>query len=335
MKKYLLLVLFFLLLCHFSFSQANRRYIFLWDVTRSMEGYGGKPNIFNIVKHHMIDVLNSLDSDGGEILIFSFQDKILDKKYFTNDSENREEAKRYINNYKIVNNGNTNICGAWDDAMNIILNKDNTYLESIFFIYTDGFQNIPYGEYGNNCLQYITQKYCKLTSNLNSFTFFISLNSNLSSLDKNFLKDACKNVSFSEIIDIKVPKYIKVSPRFKSINFNIGSVKGFKTCQVFESTGGKLPSDFKFDISYEFLSKQNTIKYITILNSKFNQNQVEFNFLLHHSIKLSNSDIISGKVYLKNPSSCSSYNVIRFFPETFDFFIRNIEIPKVELINIK
>jgi hypothetical protein len=235
-------------------AQKPQNRIILWDVTQSMVGstnnqapdygYNSNNDIDKQVREALIKIINDSKDDDGVFNIYPFGTDIWEYKSFSNNQTGRNEAVKYILNYKIGKKptGYTNICAAWDKAMTHIDPKQ----QNVIFLFTDGTQNINYGAYGTNCLEAIVNKYCSLTSGTDTYTFYISLNVS----DKTFqskLSNACKNISVITAEDVKkigVTLPLKLFPKFQPLTFNIQ--ESLSTVERFRALSGNIPSKIGF-----------------------------------------------------------------------------------------
>jgi hypothetical protein len=185
-KRFYITSLAFLLLIFFnsslSFGQAkeNNR-IILWDVTASMvgstpNGYNSEKDIDKKVREGLIKLIGEFENDNTSFRIMPFNSDILDySKIFECSADGKSKAINYINGYKIDPKikGYTNICAAWEKAHRYIDKAKSNYI----YLYTDGEQNVGYGEDGKNCMQGLVEKYCELTKG-SCFTYLISIKAN-------------------------------------------------------------------------------------------------------------------------------------------------------------
>ena len=242
----------------FSFStkiiaQKAVNRLILWDVTASMVGstnntppnygYNANSDIDKQVREGLIKILNDTKDDDGVFNIYPFGSDILEYKSFLNTSNGRKDAINYITNYKIDKQpkGYTNICGAWDKAMIHIDPK----LRNVIYLFTDGSQNIAYGQDGINCLSSTVNKYCSLTKGTDTYTFYVSLNV----ADKTFqgiLANACKNITVVTADDVKnkgINLPLKLVAKFQPLSFNVQD--NSSSAERFTADGGSMPSDLK------------------------------------------------------------------------------------------
>ena len=242
----------------FSFStkiiaQKAVNRLILWDVTASMVGstnstppnygYNANSDIDKQVREGLIKIITDTKDDDGGFNIYPFGSDILEYKSFLNTSNGRKEATNYITNYKIDKQpkGYTNICGAWDKAMNHIDPK----LRNVIYLFTDGSQNIAYGPDGINCLSSTVNKYCSLTKGTDTYTFYVSLNV----ADKTFqgiLANACKNITVVTADDVKnkgINLPLKLVAKFQPLSFNVQD--NSSSAERFTADGGTMPTDLK------------------------------------------------------------------------------------------
>ena len=242
----------------FSFStkiiaQKAVNRLILWDVTASMVGstnntppnygYNANSDIDKQVREGLIKIINDTKDDDGVFNIYPFGSDVIEYKSFLNTSNGRKEAINYITNYKIDKQpkGYTNICGAWDKAMIHIDPK----LRNVIYLFTDGSQNIAYGQDGINCLSSTVNKYCSLTKGTDTYTFYVSLNV----ADKTFqgiLANACKNITVVTADDVKnkgINLPLKLVAKFQPLSFNVQD--NSSSAERFTADGGTMPTDLK------------------------------------------------------------------------------------------
>jgi len=257
-----LVVIICLLSIYSSYAQSPKSRIIIWDVTASMVGstnsvppnygYNANSDIDKDVRTGIIKIISDSPDDNGEFRVIPFGTDILDfTKIFKNNQTGKADAINYINNYVIDKRpvGYTNICGAWDKAMNFI-DPDK---QNIIYLFTDGSQNVPFGPDGKNCLPSIVQKYCNLTRDSETFTFFVSLNVS----DKSFssiLNNACsKNLKYLPLDDVKkngVILPISLVAKFNPIIINLQD-KLPSITERFLVVGGATPADLKIRAELE------------------------------------------------------------------------------------
>lgn len=206
-----------------AFGQASKEFnrIILWDVTASMvgstpNGYNNATDIDKNVRQGLRNLINDFEDDNSTFRILPFTTDIIDfNKVFTANAAGKSKALSYIDSYVISPQikGYTNICAAWDKANSYIDKGKSNFI----YLYTDGEQNIDYGQGGRNCLQGLVNKYCELTKG-SSFTYFVSINAN----NKVVFPAECGTVlDVKGNIAIETPKILNLTPLSNSIYFNL------------------------------------------------------------------------------------------------------------------
>lgn len=112
----------------------DERRIYLVDVTRSMEGFNGAENIFDLVKSQLTAAISGLTDTTTEIVLIPFTDQPLTP--FVRNLTQKEEILQYINDLT-PKRGDTNILGAWNLGLNYLDDSKINYM----FMLTDGVHN--------------------------------------------------------------------------------------------------------------------------------------------------------------------------------------------------
>ena len=203
----------------FAQSKENNR-IILWDVTASMvgstkSGYDAKHDIDKNVRESLRKLIKDFDDDNSIIRIFPFTTIISDySKQFTCNSAGKAAAIKFITGYYIDPKikGFTNICSAWEMAHKYIDKAKSNYI----YLYTDGEQNINYGEDGKNCMQGLIDKYCAIGA---CYTYFISIDAVNNKI--NFPANCGKTYSVEGGHPFENPKSLNLSILNNSIVHNL------------------------------------------------------------------------------------------------------------------
>lgn len=324
--------LMWLLFSTVSLGQKTINRIIIWDVTNSMVGttnnippnYGYNPasDIDKNVRAGIIKIINETKDDGGAFRILPFTTTILDPdKNFVNNNSGRMAAVNYIKNYVIGEKpaGYTNICGAWDGAMSYV---DPTR-QNIIYLFTDGHQNIPYGNSGINCLEEVVARYCKVTLNSDIYTFFISLNITDNSFSQ-ILNNACaKHLKYFSLGDT-IPKFITLFAKIEPLIFNLQD-KNISTVERFNCIGGEIPSDFSMDAQLDVGQKYSLDIICSLKSNKDNKLDVEFTL----------EDISGNQIQtLKNDSHLNLEGILKPNSKSDNISFASSEI-KMKIINKK
>ena len=118
----------------------DRKNIYLLDVTLSMFGYNGAPDIFVPVRDELIKSIDAVQNPNTEIVVVTFQDKILET---WTENATRDGKGRIIDSLKGIkeedlDTTNTNIHCAWEKGRELV---DSDKLNVIYLL-TDGVHNM-------------------------------------------------------------------------------------------------------------------------------------------------------------------------------------------------
>ena len=152
MKKTVLITIFLCLTVAMVAQTKTKRHIYLWDVTKSMEGKGWvdeaqtkRPdNIWEDVKNALCRYIDNVKNENDEILVLPFQEKILLKEitpdFIRADFDGKEFIKRKIKEYKSPAHKYTNIYDPLSQVVDKYLKNDEN---TIVYLLTDGIQDDP------------------------------------------------------------------------------------------------------------------------------------------------------------------------------------------------
>jgi len=238
-------------------------HLFIWDVTESMKGvYYDKASgdyktdktkdIYSKVQEVLVNVVNGIEENSGDIIIIPFKDKVLEDKRFSTTTEGIAKAVSYIQNYDNDAITYTNICAAWKYSFDKIKREE----KNLIYLLTDGEQSDLSNKnpaWGKGCVKDMVDAYCKLTQNYKfTYTFYISLNTTLSSSIKKAICQSCpENLRCSEgnppsqIIDIQPNRLTQV------VNIQDGELTFTQDFDI----NGELPPTFRYNALLVF---QNT-----------------------------------------------------------------------------
>lgn len=158
MKKILILICLFTMLFDVNVQGETKpekyRYIYLWDVTLSMKGYGGNPDIYDDVVDFLLDDIDGLPTGNNkEIIVCPFQENILQTWKAASTIEGKNYIKEEIKKYNNEDVTYTNLV----DPLKYVEKHfvDSKTYEITIFLLTDGSQNdkdasMPFDKYINN-----------------------------------------------------------------------------------------------------------------------------------------------------------------------------------------
>jgi hypothetical protein len=121
----------------------SQRRIYLWDVTLSMKGFGGKtPDIYNEVVKFLEQEINSITDINTEIIVLPFQESILERWKTRADESGKKEIIQKIKSYSNDKITNTNIVNPIMNVQTDIISSDKN---NILVLLTDGTQSEKFG----------------------------------------------------------------------------------------------------------------------------------------------------------------------------------------------
>jgi hypothetical protein len=345
MNSFKTYVIFWVILFCGSFSQAqnSKNSIIIWDVTASMVGstnsqppnygYNASSDIDKEVRNGIIQLINETPSDGGIIRIMPFGTDIIANQQFDNNEAGKASGISYVQNYNIEKKpvGYTNICQAWVKAREFFT-RDK---ETLIYLFTDGNQNVSFGNHGINCLSSIVSEYCEATRGTKNFTFFVSLNLPDNTFSA-MLNNACSdNLAYIPVQNVKdglhTPVLLQAMWDHVSINLQDSSLS---STGRFRLIGGVLPENFKinaelvlneaqyhFDISSTILKNENGkvdfLFELEEIDSSTSPLKTFSNLNLQGTIKLT-----SNHEYIRFDPSELELSIINRKPQSLNFNIQ-------------
>ncbi|MDL2309549.1 hypothetical protein LJC39_00270 [Parabacteroides sp. OttesenSCG-928-B22] len=135
-KLIILLVGVFLLNISFVQAQRERNYIYLFDCTQSMKGFGGAPDIWEQTKKYLLNDLERMDNY-STVHIVPFQKKAHPVISFKGKEYNWGSIDNVLDKY-IEDITPTGICNAWDKGIPLFDPHKDNYL----ILLTDGEENV-------------------------------------------------------------------------------------------------------------------------------------------------------------------------------------------------
>lgn len=144
MKKILILIYLYAIAFNVNAQRETKpqkyRYIYLWDVTLSMKGYNGAPDIYDDVVDFLLEDIDGLpNGKNREVIVCPFQEKILETWQNVCTVEGKNSIKKYISNF---NNGDVTYTNLVDPLKYVVRNfVDPQKYETTVYLLTDGNQN--------------------------------------------------------------------------------------------------------------------------------------------------------------------------------------------------
>ena len=199
MRKFLLglAVLLLSLSLHAQGQFKDVRQTYLWDVTLSMKGYNGAPDIYEKVVDVMIKDIRSITDERTEIVVVPFQDtQYCDVWREFATPEGKAAMIKHIRNYKNENVTNTNISAPLQYAMDELFSTDKI---DIMKLMTDGNDNVDPAR-----LREVLERWCEVAEQKDAYGYYILLTDAAKNGDISMvLKGLChfEEVDASEMLD--------------------------------------------------------------------------------------------------------------------------------------
>ena len=170
-----------ILLATSLYAQRQRQYIYLFDCTKSMIGYGDNPDIWQPTKDYLKSELEK-HTPGTMLHVVPFQDKVLDAFSFDAEDLKWSDMEKKFDGY-VQNVTHTNICDAWDATDNYIDHHKDNYI----ILLTDGNDNVK----GMDALAKKLREWCG--KHPNTYAFYVQLTN--AAIDKRItdIIDICDN----------------------------------------------------------------------------------------------------------------------------------------------
>ena len=180
------------------------RRTYLWDVTLSMKGAGGTPNIWEPVKEALINEIKLIDDESVEIVIVPFQHKVIEIKRAMATSEGKASLISFVEGYKLPKlwtgdskSGHesekgtttmTKLHAPLQYCMDNIFGPDKV---DILEMMTDGLSDFP--EDGQSFMKLIKDDWCDLAKKKNLYAFYVMLTPNAVNQElSKVTKDVCR-----------------------------------------------------------------------------------------------------------------------------------------------
>lgn len=146
----------------------DKRYTYLWDVTLSMKGYGGAPNIYDEVVRVMLADIESITNERDEIVVVAFQDtkfcEVWREKATPQGKKNLKSKIKAYHNDKVTH---TNISAPLQYSIDEIFTTDRI---DIMKLLTDGIDNVDPQK-----LQNILDNWCEMAKDKDVYGYYVLL----------------------------------------------------------------------------------------------------------------------------------------------------------------
>ncbi len=150
----------------------DQQIIYLWDVTLSMKGANGSPNIMDIVKEEIINDIKSIDDQSTKIMLLPFQDAghIFDPVIDFASPTGKKKLIEYISKFNNDVRTNTNIAYPIQYSIDHLIDKNKL---NIVKLMTDGVHNDR--QTSKEQLYEIIRRWCSYSKDENAFGVYFAL----------------------------------------------------------------------------------------------------------------------------------------------------------------
>ena len=192
----------------------SEKRIFLWDVTLSTFGYAGAPDIAEEVRENLLNAIENIQDENSEIVVIPFQDNVLD--VWEGDATNSSKSK-IISNIQTIKEKDlgvtmTNICEAWDTALDYLDNSKRNYI----FLLTDGAQNS--NKLPKTCLVEKISNWCEVANDNDGFAYYVMLTAAAKIPELEEVINQCNRITVVPDPNIDI---VELGAQSKQIHLNI------------------------------------------------------------------------------------------------------------------
>lgn len=222
-------------------------YVFLVDVSKSMNGFGGTPVIFPQVKERLKERIRQL-GEQQTIIIQPFADGLLPGRRFTmREDADRQAALAFVDALSADGNNTyiyTSLLSTFRDYS--VFRGDRTNRVAAVFVYTDGEDNGP----GNQSMADMVRQF-GLRRQPYDHLYYLTLGVKLPEADAAAL-DAAEYATHDESPRGKVRNPVIIEVRYPSLDFgNLQTAPDTRMEQRFRLRGA-LPPNFRLHLSTVF-----------------------------------------------------------------------------------
>ena len=213
------------------------RLTYLWDVTLSMKGYNGSPDIYEKVVNAMSKDIDAVTNERTEIVVVPFQDtEKLDEWRYPATPEGKSALIKRIKDYKNDKVTNTNISAPILHSIDKIFSTDRI---DIMKLMTDGDDNVD-----KKKLERVLDSWCKMAKEKDVFGYYIMLTDAARKGEVLIQeKEICR---FETIHGIDIDAIVSLKPQ-KSVAHNLRDGFGNDVVVKFSPNdgAGRIPEGFK------------------------------------------------------------------------------------------
>lgn len=197
-----ILLLTFFTICIFAQGRAKDiRQTYLWDVTLSMKGFNGAPDIYDKVVDVMVKDINSITNERTEIVVIPFQDTQYCEVWRTVATpQGKKDIIQKIRSYDNKKRTDTNISAPLEYVTNEIFTSDKI---DILKLMTDGDDNV-----NPQRLNDILNAWCEIAKQKDAYGYYILLTE---AANKSNISLQLKGICNFETVDVTDGNYTGIA----------------------------------------------------------------------------------------------------------------------------
>lgn len=236
----------------------DERRTYLWDVTLSMKGYNGAPDIYNTVVDALIKDIQQISNPRTEIVIIPFQDGPYCEIWRANATpEGKQNVIRKIKGYNNEEVTNTNIALPLQYVMDHIFTEDRI---DVLKLMTDGKTQTP------DQLDRVLNRWCDVAQAKDVYGFYIILTN--AAWDERIVKKLNDICRFEAIEGTRIDEIVSIFPT-ESVSLNLrDDFNKPLTIKLTPNDGSSIPENFKLHVYCEENPHVAIDEWATVVNNQ-------------------------------------------------------------------
>lgn len=247
MKRFLLLLAVLSCWSPMGFPQSQDRHFkderrtYLWDVTLSMKGYNGAPDIYETVVDALTKDIQQISNPRTEIVVIPFQDGPYCEVWRANaTAEGKQQLSRKIKEYSNDEITNTNIALPLQYVMENVFTEDRI---DVLKLMTDGKTQTP------DQLDRVLNGWCSVAQAKDAYGFYIILTS--AAWDDRVVKKLNDICRFEAIEGTQIDEIVSIFPA-ETVSLNLrDDFNKPLTIKLTPNDGSSIPDNFKLHVRCE------------------------------------------------------------------------------------
>ena len=233
----------------------DTRITYLWDVTLSMKGFNGAPNIYDEVVQALAEDIDAISDPRTEIVVIPFQDtEFCEVWRAVATGDGKKDIIGKIRKYNNVDTTNTSIAKPLSYAIDNIFSPDKV---DIMKLLTDGKDNVSPEEVAS-----ILDNWCEIAGKKDVYGYYVMLTDQAK--DGDLVMKLTKVCRFEAIDDMGFQNIVSVFPPEK-ISLNIKDDYGKPVTFTLSTVNdAEIPEGFKIHVESLEAATEDGYPYIHI-----------------------------------------------------------------------